>query len=151
MRMSPSRADFRRYRQATSSERAGWLKALAAVALTRVGIELVSVERLAARLGVAVCRGEAQPHFTTSAPVVATATRVRAVLKRWPCASPCLVGALATGLLLRDLKPTLFIGVRKRGDAVMAHAWLDVADGRVPLMLPDDSSDFVRLRRSGAG
>jgi hypothetical protein len=42
----------------------------------------------------------------------------------------------------------LFIGVRRQGPSVSAHAWLDVDGERVPVTLPEDHFDLVLLRRS---
>jgi hypothetical protein len=140
--------DLARYRGLSREERMAWLGALGAVAVARAGLRAVSLQRLANALGLEVCRDVASSHFSEAGDVLAAAARVRGVLARWPSKSRCLVGALAVGFLLRDRKPTLFIGVRRRGATVTAHAWLDVEGERVPVTLPDDSFDFVLLRRS---
>jgi hypothetical protein len=140
--------DVARYWGLSRQERLAWLGAFGAVFIARAGLRAVSLQRLANVLGLEVCRDVASSRFNDAADVLATAARVRGVLARWPSKSRCLVGALAVGLLLRDRRPTLFIGVRRRGSTVTAHAWLDVEGARVPVTLPDDSFDFVILRRS---
>lgn len=140
--------DVARYWGLSRQERLAWLGAFGAVLITRAGLRAVSLQRLASVLGLQVCRDAASSRFSDAADVLAAASRVRSVLARWPSKSRCLVGALAVGLLLRDRKPTLFIGVRRRGSTVTAHAWLDVEGARVPVTLPDDAFDFVLLRRS---
>ena len=62
----------------------------------------------------------------------------RRVTSRWPfCAGPCLRSALVGGHLIRELEPTLRIGVAPNEFTIRAHAWLEV-NGR-PL---EDVSGF---------
>jgi hypothetical protein len=140
--------DLRRYLALSPREQLGWATALGALLVVRLGLAVTSLERLAAGLGVRVCRGSAKASYCQAPEIKATASRVGVLLARWPSRSRCLVGALAAGYLLRQYQPTLFIGVRRKGEHIIAHAWLDVESGRVPLNLPDDSFDFVLLRRS---
>lgn len=52
------------------------------------------------------------------------------VARHWPFGSgPCLRESLVLGYLVRHHDPILRLGVRKHGDEVQAHAWIEV-DGR---------------------
>jgi hypothetical protein len=53
----------------------------------------------------------------------------RRVADAWPFSrGPCLRRALVTGNLLRRLDPALRLGLAGSGDAVFAHAWLELDD-----------------------
>ncbi len=54
----------------------------------------------------------------------------RRVADSWPFgAGPCLRRSLVLGHLLRDRRPALRLGVAGTGDALLAHAWVEI-DGR---------------------
>ncbi|MGH8933265.1 MAG: lasso peptide biosynthesis B2 protein [Egibacteraceae bacterium] len=56
----------------------------------------------------------------------------RRVIRRWSIApSPCLREALVLGHLLRRRQPRLCIGVMRRGEAIAAHAWLEVQGSEI--------------------
>lgn len=70
----------------------------------------------------------------------------RRVTRRWPFSSgSCLRRALVGGHLIRDLRPTIRIGVADRDGAIAAHAWLEL-DGR-PM---EDVDTFVAFSDSSA-
>lgn len=51
------------------------------------------------------------------------------VADAWPFSrGPCLRRALVGGHLLRDLDPAVRLGVTGAGDALLAHAWLEIDD-----------------------
>lgn len=148
MRLTLRRGDAVRLWQMPGRDKLAWSRALAAVALARVGLRAVSLPRLASSFGLAVCPdGPASP-LSSEPEVAAIGARVRGVLARWPSRSQCLVGAMAAGILLRRRRPKLFIGVRRRDAGIIAHAWLDVEGGRVATGSADAMLDFVALRRS---
>jgi hypothetical protein len=67
----------------------------------------------------------------------------RRVADVWPFShGPCLRRALVGGHLLRELGPSVRLGLTGSGDELLAHAWLEI-DGR-----PLESVDhFVRFER----
>jgi hypothetical protein len=142
--------DARRFARLSHRDKVAWGYTAAAVLVARLGLKAFSLPKLASTFGLSVCRDATTPGFSARPEVVAVAAQVRGVLARWPSESPCLVGSLAAGLRLRALRPKLFIGVRRRGASIVAHAWLDVDGARVPITLPDDALDFVTLRRTQA-
>lgn len=66
-------------------------------------------------------------------------------LRRGPFQDTCLRRALCAGWILRRHQPELWIGVKKAGGAVSAHAWL-VADG--VHLDPAGPAAFVALVKS---
>ncbi len=102
--------------------------------VVEIGLRTMRLPRLARllrlRLGV-----DGPPAHDGDAPDPAVMLRIRRyaraidrVLRRWPFGDTCLRRALILGFIIRDLDPTLLIGVR-RDDAgeIAAHAWLMVA------------------------
>lgn len=70
----------------------------------------------------------------------------RRVADVWPFShGPCLRRALVGGHLLRELDPSVRLGLTGSGDELLAHAWLEI-DGR-PLETVDH---YVRFERSAA-
>jgi hypothetical protein len=63
------------------------------------------------------------------------------VADAWPfSAGPCLRRALVGGHLLRQFDPSVRLGVTGGGDALLAHAWLEIDDR--PL---EDVAEFNRF------
>lgn len=89
--------------------------------------------RLCRQLGIHLADGA--PTVVPSPPAnrdrVARQMRdVDRVARRWPFGDTCLRRCLVLGALLRQLGPTLVIGVRRNEvSAVVAHSWLEF-DGR---------------------
>jgi hypothetical protein len=148
MALKLQKEEVARFLALPAGEKLAWGKVVYAVAAARLGLRAFSLQSVSSSFGITLCGDEAAPELCTRPDVMLVAQRVRGVLKRWPSESPCLVGALAAGLLLRRLRPGLFIGVHRTDTRVMAHAWLDVDGGRAPIMLPDDNFEFSVLRRS---
>lgn len=59
-------------------------------------------------------------------------TLTRRVARRWPAGrGPCLRECLVIGHVLREHSPVLRLGVqRDEGGSFLAHAWVQLADGR---------------------
>jgi Transglutaminase-like superfamily len=117
-------------------ERLTMLRVVGVLAVVEVLIRWVSLPRLSRLLGVHVNLG---PSRTDVDPLPVTALPEQArrqlrctwkVADAWPLSrGPCLRRALVGGHLLRDLEPSVRLGVTGSGDEVLAHAWLEI-DGR---------------------
>jgi hypothetical protein len=72
------------------------------------------------------------------------------VARAWPFGKGnCLRSTLVSGHLLRDLQPTVRLGLRGRGSTLSAHAWLEV--GGRPLEPVSDYEPFQHPRPRAAG
>ena len=72
------------------------------------------------------------------------------VARGWPFGKGnCLRSTLVNGHLLRDLEPTVRLGLRERGGTLAAHAWLEV--GGRPLEPASDYEPFLHPRSRAAG
>lgn len=102
---------------------------LVAVAV-EVGLRVMTLPRLASRLGIQVADSGQAPGAGVVVLPRWTRRRVRAaerVLARWPFGNTCLRQCLVTGQRLRRLDPVLRIGVRVENDgSLLAHSWLEV-------------------------
>ncbi len=68
----------------------------------------------------------------------------RRVADAWPFSQgPCLRRSLVAGHLLRNLDPSLRLGIGGTGDQLFAHAWLEIRDR--PL---EDVSSFSRFQQA---
>jgi hypothetical protein len=120
------------------------------LALVELMIRSVTLPRLSRMLGVRLDL-EPGPHDVEPLPLTTLAPSRRRQLRctsrvadAWPFSrGPCLRRALVGGHLVRDLHPTVRLGVAGAGDAVVAHAWLEI-DGH-PL---EDVSAYTAFRRS---
>lgn len=74
---------------------------------------------------------------STRTPVIACQYAVA----RWPAGDTCLRRCLVLGHRLRHLNPVLRIGVRRDGEKIVAHSWLEI-DGRT---LDPESSRYATL------
>jgi hypothetical protein len=111
------------------------LAQLGVLALVLVGAEgalrLTSVDRVARRLGL---RFLDAPSTTVAEQVRLAITpgerrwvnNVGRVVRRWPWDSSCLRQSLLLGWVLRRREPVLMMGVRREGDAILAHAWVRI-------------------------
>jgi hypothetical protein len=120
-------------------ERLSLLEAFFLLAVGRTVIVLFSFSRLAGWLGLVL--GD-QPHGITRRQTMAACTigwAVRTASVRTPWSSTCLVQALAAAAMLRRRKIpcTLFLGVARDVQQIIAHAWLccgdDVLTGQEPI------------------
>ncbi|NLE86024.1 MAG: lasso peptide biosynthesis B2 protein [Myxococcales bacterium] len=78
--------------------------------------------------------------------VEATCARVDRVLRVARPRDGCLRRALVLGHLLRDLEPTLCIGVVRGEGPFTAHAWLEIRGVSVPEPVGSAPGDVVPLR-----
>jgi hypothetical protein len=117
---------LRRYLRRPWRERLLLLEALASLGLARLAILLLPFRWLIPLLGQ-------QQHETPAAetpafhPTLQTVARAMAVTSRYtPWESACLVQAIAAKLMLkrRGIPSTLYLGVAKENNRLMAHAWL---------------------------
>lgn len=129
------------------------LHVLALITFVELTIRWVSLPRLTRLLGVRLDLGSASPpsrpyRLSTLPPRARRRLRcTRRVANHWPfSAGPCLRRSLVAGRLLRDLDPSLRLGVAGSGDELHAHSWLEI-DGR-PLERLAGFNAFVE--RSGA-
>jgi Transglutaminase-like superfamily len=112
-------------------------------------IRWVALPRLTRLLGVRVDLDPA-PADVKQMPVDDLPVQARQQLRctervadAWPFSrGPCLRRSLVGGHLLRDLNPAVRIGLAGSGDAVLAHAWLEINDR--PL---EPVTDFNRFQR----
>lgn len=81
-----------------------------------------------------------------AARVSATCARVDRVLRVARPRDGCLRRALVLGHLLRDLEPTLCIGVVRGDGPFTAHAWLELGGLSLPEPAGSASMDVVPLR-----
>ena len=91
---------------------------------------------------------DGEPGLTPPVLAEMTARMVRAAALRGPCRAACLPRAVTIWWLLRrrGLGSDIRFGVRRDGDRLEAHAWVefrgrDLGDG------PEGSRSFVRLER----
>lgn len=92
--------------------------------LVETGLRVVSVNRLSRWLGLGTTpTASSGPPSREVHGVVAATDRVLGV---WPRRGRCLRRSLVLGALLREHGPVLRIGVRRRGDGIVAHAWIEI-------------------------
>jgi Transglutaminase-like superfamily len=113
-------------------------------------VRWVSLPRLSRMLGVRVnlapSRLDLQQIDLTDLPARARRQLrcTRRVADAWPFSrGPCLRRALVTGHLLRDLDPSVRLGVAGTGDTIHAHAWVEIDDR--PL---ENVTGFNRFQRT---
>lgn len=111
------------------------LHAALVIVLVEVAVRKIPLPRLCRLLGVRLNLEPPPPdveriRVRDLAPKAARQVRcTRRVADAWPFSrGPCLRRALVTGNLLRRLDPALRLGVAGSGDAVFAHAWLELHD-----------------------
>lgn len=126
------------------------LHVMAVLGVVELLIRSVPLPRLSRFLGLRVdlapVRQQAEPLSATALPLrarrqVRCAARVAAV---WPFSKgPCLRRSLVVGHLLRQYDPAVRLGVAGSGDAILAHAWIEI-DGR-PLESVTEFDVFQRM------
>jgi hypothetical protein len=111
------------------------LHAAVIITVVELTVRWVPLPRLSRLLGIRVnlapAPADAEP--LSLAELSPTARRqmvcTRRVADAWPFSrGPCLRRSLVAGHLLRRHDPTLRLGVGGAGDAVFAHAWLEIDD-----------------------
>lgn len=106
-------------------------------------VRVVELERAARVLGASLDGPELAGRQLTAEDRRAV-RRAQALGRRWPLGrGPCLRETLVIAWMLRRHGPVLRLGVRRDGDAVTAHAWLDVAGQRI-----GDAHDYRELHRA---
>jgi hypothetical protein len=110
------------------------------------GLRIVSLHSIARMLGV---RTDFAPAASAAGAlddallrrVRETAWAVDRALAQLPSETgPCLRRSLVLAHLLRDLRPSLRIGVGRRQGATYAHAWLEIAGARIGEPASGDAS-----------
>jgi hypothetical protein len=122
------------------------LRALALAAAVEWRVRRTPVRSLSADLGVPLAddgRPKAEPSGVLPAWVELRLRAVDLVFTVWRFgpAGDCLRRSLVTGHLLRELDPVLRIGVRRDGDRLRAHAWIEARG----VAIDSDPSGFVPL------
>ena len=105
-----------------------------------------SLPRLTALLGINLDREQRGEVIGLPAQLWIRRRAVDLVMRHWPVARErlCLRRSLVLGWRLREVGPTLQLGVQHREGGVLAHAWLEVGGIRfdmsdqeyAPLLLP---------------
>lgn len=111
-------------------------RAIVVIVFVEALVRPVQLDRLARLLGVRLDLTPA-PEVRAKLPLRELPARARRQIRcarrialAWPFSDgPCLRESLVIGHLLRRHRPALRIGVRRDGDDVLAHAWLEI-DGR---------------------
>jgi hypothetical protein len=121
-------------------------RALALAAVVEWRVRRTPIRALAADLGVPLAddgRPKAPPMGTLPGWVELRLRAVDLVFKLWRFgpAGDCLRRSLVTGHLVRELQPVLRIGVRREGQQVRAHAWVEVRG----VAIDSDPSGYVPL------
>lgn len=117
------------------AEKVETARVLALSLVVEVAIRLAPLPEVARRLGIAVDFSTRAPTLPTAAPTPPLTSqevrRVRAVqrvMRRWPFGrGTCLRQSLVLGHRLRHRDPVLRLGVRRRHDDVLGHAWLELS------------------------
>jgi hypothetical protein len=124
---------LRRVASLSGADRRLLLEAAAALLWARGSLLLVPFARLAARLGVSRAETPRESSLGQSAEAVRVRWALGAAARRLPWRSSCLVRALAGRRMLarRGVPCTLYLGVRRAGGSVEAHAWLRCGGGYV--------------------
>ena len=131
-------------------------KIACAAAAVEVGLRMLPLPLLLRTLGLKLAADNELVPAQELPPLVAreasmAATRVDRVVRRWRPRRVCLRRSLVLGTMLRHHDPALRLGIRRAGQEIEAHAWLEI-DG-VPL--PDfggavESGSFSPLRQASA-
>jgi Transglutaminase-like superfamily len=132
------------------------LRALSVIVVVELLIRWVPLPRLSRVLGVRI-NLEPAPAESERLPATELPPRARRQLRctrrvadAWPFSQgPCLRRALVGGHLLRDLGPSVRLGVGRAGDSLHAHAWLELDDR--PLEHVGDFSLFHRSATEVSG
>lgn len=137
---------------------------LAWLAVVEVAVRLVPLPMLAARLGVPVLalagpdaallpggEGSSLPmdgNWVVLGPLERRRAQLLvALVRRWPWGGgPCLRQSLVLGHVLRRHHPVLRLGVARRGEDVMGHAWVEIGGHSL-----DPGHDFLPFQRAPAG
>jgi hypothetical protein len=128
------------------------LRVAVVIVVVEVLVRRVSLPRLSGMLGVPVDLGpragdaEQLPLHELPDQARRQLRCTRRVADAWPFShGPCLRRALVGGHLLRDLGPSVRLGVARTGDELLAHAWLEI--GGRPL---ESVEHYARFERKGA-
>jgi hypothetical protein len=124
---------LRRVASLSGADRRLLLEAAAALLWARGSLLLMPFARLAARLGVPRAETLRESSPGQSAEAVRVRWALGAVARRLPWDSSCLVRALAGRRMLarRGVPCTLYLGVRRTGGSLEAHAWLRCGNGYI--------------------
>lgn len=121
------------------------VRAFAVLLLVEVGIRSLPLPQLCRLLGIRLRPvGAPGPPRTTPLPWWGRhgVTATDRLLARWPFGDTCLRRALLVAHILRPLHPVVCLGLRRRGDGVIGHAWIEV-DGQ---SLDGDLADVLPLQ-----
>lgn len=139
----------RRWLNMSPALRSATLRALCAVPAIEVGLRICNLPYLCRQLGLCLITNESResPPTRRAAPraldIEDAQRAAELALRKWKHPANCLRRALLTGYLLRDERPLLEVGVRRRGASCEAHAWLTIGDVRVDLI--DEPETFRPL------
>lgn len=130
-----------------------WAGLAALAGLVEIGLRTFSLPGLCALLGIRTgteLPGSGGPALSREQlhRVTRWSRRVDSVVGRGPARGRCLRRSLMLGYLVRDLEPTLRIGVARHASTIEAHAWLEVAGEPLAEPAPGGASDFVTLAGS---
>lgn len=129
------------------------LHVVAVLGLVELLVRYVPLPRLSRFLGLRVnlapIRRDTEPLPVTALPTSARRQLrcARRVADAWPFSKgPCLRRSLVVGHLLRRYDPAVRLGLTGSGDAILAHAWVEI-DGR-PLESVADFDVFQQMEEA---
>lgn len=130
-------------------EKVELLAVVSLACVAEVAVKLISLPRLASRLGITLVNhgGHAEERRGDPArmgweAITKRARMVDRVYRHWPRRRSCLRRALVLGYRIRKAAPTLLIGVAREDGEIRAHAWIEV-EGNV---VGEESGDWAPLR-----
>lgn len=149
-RLDRLRARLRRAASLRRDEQRALAEVAGVAALIEIAVRTVPLDRLAPVLGIQLRPVPGGPEVDALDPLsererlhLEASRRLFAVFH---ARGPCLRRSLVEGFLLRRRRPVLRIGVRREGDAVAAHAWIDAG----PIVTEAPGPGGYRTLRSAA-
>lgn len=124
-------ANLRRVGRVSADDWPAVLDTLVVAFVVEVGLRTMRLPRLARILGVPLSElaDDVRDDTTQLAIPSAAVRRLRIsakVMRHWPFDEKCLRRSLVCGYRIRELNPSLVVGVAIVGNEVKAHAWLTV-------------------------
>ncbi len=124
------RNDLRKLRARSPAERSSLLEALLLLGAGRAAVLLFSFSRVAGWLGLTQRNPESNVSSAQANTAAEIGWAVRTASVRTPWQSTCLVQTLAGAAMLRrrGIPCTLFLGVARDAQHIIAHAWLSCGE-----------------------
>ncbi len=149
-RLRALRARLARFAALPRAQQRALVEVAGTAAWIEVAVRTVPLDRLAPALGIRLRPTNDGPEGDALDPL-SERERLRLEASRrffgvFHARGPCLRRSLVEGFLLRRRRPVLRIGVRREGDSVAAHAWIDAGQSDSGVAAPGD----YRTLRSAA-